>query len=103
MDIEALRSRIDEIDSRLVDLLNERARCAQQIGQLKRGHELPIYEPRREQVILDNVRRKNSGPLPDMDLLQVYERIIDVMRKIQLEQIGVPEQASGGSEMDEND
>jgi len=103
MDIEALRIRIDEIDSRLVELLNERARCARQIGQLKRDQELPIYEPRREQVILDNVRRKNSGPLPDMDLLQVYERIIDVMRKIQLEQAGVPERASRGSEMHEKD
>jgi chorismate mutase len=43
------------------------------------------------------VRRVNRGPLPDSDLLQVYERIIDVMRKIQKEEITPPRRPSGGS------
>lgn len=103
MSIADLRKRIDELDAKLVELLNERALCARQIGVLKRGEQMPIYEPQREQVIFDHVREVNRGPLPDSDLVQVYERIIDVMRKIQREQISVPQPPHHATELDEND
>lgn len=83
MDIADWRKKIDELDQRLVELLNERARAAKEIGALKRNTKMPIYEPDRERKIFDNVRQKNPGPLPDRDLVQIFERIIDVMRKIQ--------------------
>lgn len=87
MDLVQLRDRIDELDRRLVELLNERADCVVQIGQLKRAAKMPIYEPERERQVHDNVCRVNSGPLNDNSLLQVYERIIDVMRNVQKEEI----------------
>lgn len=87
MDIAALRKQIDELDRRLVELLNERARAAQQIGLLKRDTNLPIYEPEREKVIFRNVSAANGGPLADRDLEHIYERVIDVMRNIQKENI----------------
>ncbi len=87
MDIADWRKQIDELDRKLVALLNQRAAAAQEIGQLKRETDLPIYEPAREQEIVATIRQANQGPLPDRDLLQLYERIIDVMRKIQREQI----------------
>jgi chorismate mutase len=83
MDIADWRKQIDEIDRRLVELLNERARAARAIGELKRNTNAPIYEPRREEQIFVNVQKANRGPLPDRDLAQLYERIIDVMRKLQ--------------------
>ena len=83
MDIADWRRRIDELDRRLVELLNQRAQCAVEIGRLKRNTNLPVYEPDREKRILENVCSANKGPLPDTDLKQVYERIIDVMRAIQ--------------------
>ena len=83
MDIADWRKKIDELDCRLVDLLNERASAAQEIGKLKRNTSLPIYEPVREKTIFENVRKANRGPLPDHELQHVYERIIDVMRNIQ--------------------
>ncbi len=87
MEIADWRKRIDELDRKLVDLLNERATAAREIGHLKKNTQAPIYEPEREKEIFENVRRANRGPLPDRDLIGVYERIIDVMRKIQREQI----------------
>jgi chorismate mutase len=90
MDIADWRKQIDALDCRLVELLNQRAQAAQEIGKLKRNTSMPIYEPQREKSIFENVRRVNRGPLPDNDLLQVYERIIDVMRKIQKEEITPP-------------
>ena len=83
MEIADWRKQIDELDCRLVELLNQRARAAQEIGKLKRNTSMPIYEPDREKTIFENVRRANRGPLPDHELRQVYERIIDVMRNIQ--------------------
>lgn len=83
MDIADWRKKIDDLDRQLVALLNERAHAAQEIGKLKRNTSMPIYEPHRERIIYDNVRKANRGPLPDPELRHVYERIIDVMRNIQ--------------------
>src|SRR5438045_8974631 len=95
MDIADWRKKIDELDLRLVDLLNERAKAAQEIGRLKRDTSLPVYEPAREKLIFENVRKANKGPLPDGELRHVYERIIDVMRTIQKTEIQ-PRVADGG-------
>jgi len=83
MDIETLRRRIDELDRQLVALISERAAAAQEIGRLKRATDLPVYEPNRERVIFENVRTHNPGPLPDSELVHIYERIVDVMRALQ--------------------
>ena len=83
MEIEDWRQKIDELDRRIVALISERARAAQEIGKLKRNSSLPVYEPNRERVIFENVRAANQGPLPDIELTHIYERIIDVMRAMQ--------------------
>jgi chorismate mutase len=87
MDIEGWRKKIDEIDRQIVALLSERATAAKEIGKLKRSTSLPIYEPNRERVIFENVRAANKGPLPDIELTHVYERIIDVMRALQRDEL----------------
>ncbi len=104
MDIVDWRKKIDELDSRLVELLNERAQAACEIGKLKRNTSMPIYEPQREKTIFENVCRVNRGPLPDSELRQVYERIIDVMRNIQKNQITSKiEPGSQETELEVND
>ena len=87
MDIGDWRRKIDELDRKLVSLLSERAKAAVEIGKLKRNTSMPIYEPDRERVVFDNVQAANRGPLPGRDLVRIYERIIDVMRNIQKEEI----------------
>lgn len=101
MDIEDWRKKIDELDRRLVGLLSERARAAVEIGRLKRNTSLPIYEPDRERIVFENVQAANRGPLPGRDLVRIYERIMDVMRNIQKEEI-VPhaEKRDGETELD---
>jgi chorismate mutase len=83
VDIEDWRRKIDELDRQIVALISERASAAQAIGKLKRTSSLPVYEPNREKVIFENVRAANKGPLPDIELTHIYERIIDVMRALQ--------------------
>src|ERR1700730_2926965 len=97
MDIEDWRKKIDELDRKLVELLSERARAAVAIGKLKRDTSMPIYEPDRERIVFANVQEANPGPLPGRDLVRIYERIIDVMRNVQKEEI-VPKAAATGSE-----
>ena len=87
MTLEELRLKIDVLDRQLVDLLSERARAAQMVGHLKAATSLPVYEPAREQVVYANVRAANKGPLPDIELTHIYERIIDVMRALQRDEL----------------
>jgi chorismate mutase len=87
MTLEELRNQIDVLDRKLVELLSERARAAQMIGHLKVATQLPVYEPAREKVIYANVRAANKGPLPDIELTHIYERIIDVMRALQRDEL----------------
>ncbi|HUB19458.1 MAG TPA: chorismate mutase [Acidobacteriaceae bacterium] len=94
MDIAEWRRRIDELDRQIVLLISERAAAAQAIGRLKRETDLPVYEPNRERVIFENVRTHNPGPLPDIELVHIYERIVDVMRALQRNELasrpGIP-------------
>jgi chorismate mutase len=87
MDIADWRRKIDEIDRKLVELISERAHAAHEIGKLKRSVGMAIYEPDREHIVFENAKRTNKGPLPDRDLLRIYERIMDVMRQIQVEEM----------------
>jgi len=101
MDIADWRKKIDELDRKMVELLNERAQAAKEIGRLKRNTQMPIYEPDREKKIFENVSAVNRGPLPHAELHHIFERIIDVMRNIQKEEIQPKAQpASGGTEFD---
>jgi chorismate mutase len=101
MDIAGWREKIDELDRRLVELLSERARAAVEIGRLKRVTNMPIYEPERERVVFENVQAMNRGPLPGKDLVRIFERIMDVMRNVQKEGIGVNmEGAKAETELD---
>ncbi len=98
MTLEELRSRIDVLDRQLVELLNERARAAQMVGHLKAATSLPVYEPNREKTVYANVRAANKGPLPDIELTHIYERIIDVMRALQRNELASERYAQGRHE-----
>jgi chorismate mutase len=74
------RRRIDELDKKLVELLNERSRCALEIGKLKQEANIPLYQPDRENEVLANAEANNSGPLTDAAIRRLFERIIDEAR-----------------------
>ena len=96
MTIEDWRKKIDEMDLKLVELINQRAAAAREIGKLKNNTNLPIYEPEREKKILEAVKKANRGPLPDSEVQHVFERIIDVMRKLQQQEIHRKQSGSSG-------
>jgi chorismate mutase len=83
MDIDFWRDKIDGIDQRLVELLNERSRCAVEIGKIKRRDSLPLYQPDRELAVLKQVMRRNRGPLDAGAIKRLFERIIDESRRVE--------------------
>ena len=78
--LEPLRMRIDEIDQQLVALLNERAQCAIDVGQIKQseaGGEAPFfYRPERVAQILAKLEAQNTGPLSDEDLARLFREVL---------------------------
>ncbi len=92
MDISDWRIRIDALDLQIVELLNQRAEAARAIGKWKESTDMPVYEPKREQIIFDNVRSHNRGPLPDSELVYIYQRVIAVMRCLQRNELASQQQ-----------
>ena len=84
-DIEDWRKKIDEIDLELVELLNRRSQCAIEIGRIKNKLNVEIYDPRREEAVIDNVRSVSSGPLTMEAVQRLFERIVDESRRAQRE------------------
>jgi chorismate mutase-like protein len=80
MNLSDWRRRIDEIDKKLVELLNERSKCALEIGKLKQEANMPLYQPDREKDVLANAESHNLGPLSDAAIRRLFERIIDEAR-----------------------
>ena len=80
------REQIDELDRRLVEVLNQRTAIVEEIGRIKREAAMQIYEPNREVKVFENVAAHNDGPLPPACLQRIFERIIDEMRRIQKEE-----------------
>lgn len=70
------RTKIDALDKKLVQILNERAKLVVEVGRLKRAAKLPIYAPHREAEVLDRVTASNAGPLPNRALEGVYRELM---------------------------
>lgn len=83
MTIEDWRSRIDGIDMKLLELLNERAECVLQVGKIKKDQRVRIFDPERERQIMLNLVRENRGPLDAETLQRIFERIIEECRRIE--------------------
>jgi chorismate mutase-like protein len=81
--LEEFRVVIDQIDRRIVALLNERTEIVECIGRVKRECQMPVYEPRREDQVFANIAAANQGPISHDAVRRIFERIIDEMRGIQ--------------------
>ena len=77
------RVAIDEVDLRLVRLLNERTRIVEKLGRIKEQIDMPVYEPKREDAVFRNIVESNEGPLSADALKRLFERIVDEMRTLQ--------------------
>ncbi len=74
--IAALRRQIDEVDSKILDLLNRRAELVIEVGKHKAQERLDFHVPQREEQIHARLAAANHGPFPTSALRPVYREII---------------------------
>ena len=82
-ELEDWRKKIDSIDQQLVKLLNDRSRCAVEIGHLKKKLHMEAWQHKREADILRNIVKTNPSPLDDAAVRRLFERIIDEARSLE--------------------
>ncbi len=85
MDIEDWRKRIDELNGKLLALLNQRAQCALEIGKIKQATGQPVYAPDRETAVLNHIREMNTGPLSNDAVQRIFRQIIDESLRLERE------------------
>ncbi|NYT24017.1 prephenate dehydratase [Alcaligenaceae bacterium] len=83
--LQPLRQRIDEIDEQLLQLLNERARTAQAVGDIKKEFDVdgPVLKPEREAVIIRSLQARNPGPFTPEAIDAVWTQIISTCRGLE--------------------
>ncbi len=81
--LESLRGQIDALDTRIVQLLNDRARIAQQIGEIKRKTNTGVYHPDRESQVYRRIASENKGPLPNASLTAIYRELMACSRALE--------------------
>ena len=74
--LEDLRDKIDAVDQKLVELINQRAEYVVEVGNRKRGSGTPIYAPHREKAVLDKIQNYNQGPILDRTLEGIYRELM---------------------------
>ncbi len=81
--LKPLRDRIDEIDTQILELLNRRARVAQEVGHVKNKSDAPIFRPDREAQVLRRIAERNPGPLGNTELQTIYKEIMSACRSLE--------------------
>ena len=79
------RKELDLINQKLLTLLNQRLRITLEIGKFKKEMGKKIYDTEREKEILDRLKRKNRGPLKEVDLRKIFTTIMKVCRESQIQ------------------
>ncbi|MHA2060648.1 MAG: prephenate dehydratase [Candidatus Ranarchaeia archaeon] len=81
--LKKLREDIDEVDSNILSLLNQRAKIVKTLGQVKAKDSAPIYDPTREKKVIQKLSEKNQGPLSKTHVTNIYREIFSVSRNLQ--------------------
>jgi chorismate mutase/prephenate dehydratase len=81
LDLNDIRRQIDAVDAQLLQLISERARIAQRVGDSKRsesGHGATVdyYRPEREAEVLRSVIANNPGPLRNEEVVRLFREIM---------------------------
>ena len=77
------RKQIDKVDKRLVKLIEKRLDIAKKIGEYKRVHNMEIYAPEREKMVLDKVVFSTKNPQYKKCTTEFYEKMLQISKEIQ--------------------
>ena len=74
--LKGYREEINQIDRGIVDLLNRRAKVVLLIKRMKEKHDMPLYDAKREEDLMNNIVSYNKGPLYNDNIVQIFESIL---------------------------
>jgi len=74
--LKEYREDIDKIDRGLVELLNKRAEIVSNVKKLKSMRNMPLYDAKREEDLINNIIKYNKGPLYNDNIIQIFESIL---------------------------
>ncbi|MGB3683666.1 MAG: chorismate mutase [Rubrobacteraceae bacterium] len=83
--VQELRDRVNEVDKDLVRALNERARIVKEIMAMKAEAGSPVYDPKREEEILQRAMEYNEGPIYDTSMREIFELILHRIRDLEIQ------------------
>jgi chorismate mutase/prephenate dehydratase len=83
MDLDDWRSRINNLDEEVLNLLNQRAEAALRIGDLKRRKDLPYFVPEREAEVIERLVELNRGPLSAAAVAAIWREIVSASRALE--------------------
>src|SRR5437879_13836307 len=83
MNLDDWRSRINDLDDKILQLLTQRAEAVLQIGDLKRRQDAPTYAPEREAEIIRRLGALNAGPLTPEPRVAVWREILSACRALE--------------------
>lgn len=90
MSLQDIRKKIDAIDQKILELLNDRARASRDIGKLKEGQ--GIYAPHREKEVLSRLKKLNKGPLTPEAVDAIWREVmsfsISLEKKVTIAYLG---------------
>jgi chorismate mutase/prephenate dehydratase len=81
-----LRVRIDVVDQQLLSLLNERAKLAQAVGEVKKIDGSPVFRPDREAQVIDRLKNRNPGPILADSIAPIWREIMSACRSLEARQ-----------------
>lgn len=84
-DLENLRKMIDDLDKKILDLINKRAEIVLKIKEWKEENKYPVFDPSREKEILQRIIRENSGPLSSEAIITIFKTIMSCLRSLEKE------------------
>jgi chorismate mutase / prephenate dehydratase len=81
-----LRVRIDSVDRQLLTLLNQRARLAQAVGEVKKIDGSPVFRPDREIQVIEGLKQANPGPVLPDSIAPIWREIMSACRALESKQ-----------------
>jgi chorismate mutase/prephenate dehydratase len=78
-----LRQQIDQLDRDLLALLNQRARLAQAVGEIKKHEGSVVFRPEREAQVIDGLKAVNGGPLKSDSIAPIWREIMSACRSLE--------------------
>ena len=81
--LKPLREQIDAIDAQILDLLNQRAKVAQEVGHVKAETQAPVFRPEREAQVLRGVADRNPGPMASGEVQTIFREIMSACRALE--------------------